>query len=78
MEWDFLFKVLHKCNFGPNFINMIRACYTNTESCVKVNGFTSIISTFQGDPISTRLYFLVAQTLAEAVRKSKELNYQMG
>ena len=42
VEWDFLFKVLEKFNFGPNFINMIKTCYTNIESCLKVNGYTSM------------------------------------
>ena len=42
VEWDFLFKVLEKFNFGPNFINMIKTCYTNIESCVNVNGYTSM------------------------------------
>ena len=78
MEWDFLFKVLHKFNFGPNFINMIKTCYTNIESCVKVNGYTSIYFNLsrgirQGCPISTLLYILVAETLAEAVRVESEI-----
>ena len=77
-EWDFLFKILHKFNFGPNFINMIKTCYTNIESCVKVNGYTSIYFNLsrgirQGCPISTLLYILVAETLAEAVRVESEI-----
>ena len=78
VEWDFLFKVLRKFNFGPNFINMIKTCYTNIESCVKVNGYTSIYFNLsrgirQGCPISTLLYILVAETLAEAVRVESEI-----
>ena len=74
VERYFLFKVLEKFNFGPNFINMIKTCYTNIESCVKVNGYTSIYFNLsrgikQGCPISTLLYVLVAETLAEAVRE---------
>ena len=78
VEWDFLFKVLRKFNFGSNFIHMIRTCYTNIESCVKGNGFTSIYFNLsrgirQGCPISTLLYVLVAETLAEAVRVESEI-----
>ena len=78
VEWDFLLKVLHKFNFGPNFINMIKTCYTNIESCVKVNGYTSIYFNLsrgirQGCPIRTLLYILVAETLAEAVRVESEI-----
>ena len=52
VEWNFLF------NFGPTFIHMIKTCYTNIESCVKVNGYTSIYFNLsrgirQGCPIST-------------------------
>ena len=78
VEWDFLFKVLRKFNFGPNFIHMIKTCYTNIEFCVKLNGFTSIYFNLsrgirQGCPISTLLYILVAETLAEAVRVESEI-----
>ena len=58
IEWNFLFNVLEKFNFGPNFIHMIKTCYTDIESCVKVNGYTSIYVNLsrgirQGCPIST-------------------------
>ena len=73
VEWDVLFKVLEKFNFGPNFIKMIKTCYNNIQSAVKVNGFVSSFFDLsrgirQGCPISTVLYILVAETLAEAVR----------
>ena len=35
-EWDFLYKVLEKFNFGPNFIKMIKTCYSNIQSALKV------------------------------------------
>ena len=41
VEWDFLFKVLEKLNFGANFIKIIKTCYNNIQSAVKVNGFVS-------------------------------------
>ena len=78
VEWNFLFKVLEEFNFGPNFIHMIKTCYTTIESFIKVNGYTSIYFNLsrgirQGCPISTLLYVLVAETLAEAVREESEI-----
>ena len=53
---------------------MIKTCYTNIESCVKVNGYTSIYFNLsrgirQGCPISTLLYVLVAET-SDSSRKA--------
>ena len=68
MGFSFL-KVLEKFNFGPNFIQIIKTCYNNIQSAVKVNGFASSFFFFylsrgirQGCPISTVLYILVAET----------------
>ena len=74
----FSFKVLEKFNFGPNFIKMIKTCYSNIQSAVKVNGFVSKNVDLsrgirQGCPISTVLYILVVETLAEAVRADTKI-----
>ena len=78
VEWDFLFKVLENFNFGPNFIKMIKTCYNNIQSAVKLNGFVSSFFDLsrgirQGCPISTVLYILVGETLAEAVRADSKI-----
>ena len=57
---------------------MIRTCYINIECCVKVNGYISNYFNLlrrirQGCPISTLLYVLVSETLAEAVRVESEI-----
>ena len=57
---------------------MIKTCYTNIESCIKVNGFTSIYFNLsrgirQGCPISTLLYVIVVETLQKLVREEWEI-----
>ena len=57
---------------------MIKTCYNNIQSAVKVNGFVSSFFYLsrgirQGCPISTVLYILVAETLAEAVRADSKI-----
>ena len=51
----------------------MKTCYNNIQSADKVNGFASSYFYLsrgirQGSPISSELYILVAETLAEAVR----------
>ena len=41
IEWPFLFKCLKVFNLGDNFISWIRILYTNTKSCVGINGYYS-------------------------------------
>ena len=67
IRWSGIFFL--KFNFGPNFIKMIKTCYNNIQSAVKVNGFVSSFfdlsrGILQGCPIS----ILVAETLVETVR----------
>ena len=57
---------------------MRKTCYIIIESCVKVNRYTSIYFNFsrgirQGCLISTLLYIIVAETLAEAVLEESEI-----
>ena len=73
VKWHFLFKDLEHFNFERNFIKMIKTCYNNIQSAVKVNGFVSSFFDLskgirQGCLISIVLYILVAETFAEAVR----------
>ena len=59
LEWRYLFSCncFEAFNFGPNFINWIKMCYTNIQSCVINNGIASDHFTLdrgvrQGDPLS--------------------------
>ena len=41
LEWRFLFAVLQKMNFGPNFIRMIQMLYLNPSAMIRTNTDTS-------------------------------------
>ena len=72
VDWAFLLKVLHKMNFGNNFISLIELLYTKIFSRVKVNGFISDIFYIeqglrQGCPLSALLYLLIAEILNHVI-----------
>ena len=35
IEWNFIYKSLESLNFGPSFINWIKAIYNSPEACIK-------------------------------------------
>ena len=41
MDWSFLLRILNTFNFGPDFQRWIKLFYTNVESAIVVNGWTS-------------------------------------
>ena len=57
VEHNFIFSVLRKFGFGPEFIQWIKTTFCNAESCVMNNGsstgyFSLEKGTRQGDPLS--------------------------
>ena len=76
---QFIFKVLEKMNFGPNFISWISILYTGLKSCVKVNGHLSPYfpisrSVRQGDPLSSLLYVIVSEPLNAIIKCNNEIS----
>ena len=82
---DFLFSVLKKINFGQSFIKWVKTIYTNSESCLSNNGWTSKPFKIQrgirqGCPLSTLLFLLVVEILGDRIRKNTndglEINFK--
>ena len=77
VNYDFLFSVLSKFNFGESFRRWVNITYTNAKSCVTNNGWTSKPfpvekSIRQGCPLSALLFLLVVEVLATKLRKNVE------
>lgn len=79
VEWHFLFAVLHKMNFGPNMLIMIRLLYLNPTAMIQTKLDTS--SPFpisqgirQGCPLSLLLFASAIEPLATAVRSQPSIS----
>ena len=78
VEWDWLFKVLHRFNFGEKFIGWFKTMYQNAKSAIMTNGVASEYFDIsrgirQGDAMSALIYILQAEPLAEAIRQSNSI-----
>ena len=78
VSWNFLFKVLHKMNFGSNFIHWIKILYTDISSRVNINGFNSNDFLLergvrQGCPLSPLLYVLYSEVLTILVKNDQDI-----
>ena len=78
LDWNFIFQALEKFGYGKNFLHLIRICYTSIQSKVKINGFLSepfILSRgmHQGYPLSTLLYVIAVEVLANFIIVNKRI-----
>ena len=63
VEWEILYDILERFNFGPTIRQMIHTLYKDTQSCVINNGTTSdwfkiSRSVRQGCPLSASLFYV--------------------
>ena len=78
LRWDFMFKSLQFFNFGPSFIQWIKALYHKPEARIKNNGYFSEYFNIQrgvrqGCPVSSLMFILCVEVLAIKVRNSSSL-----
>lgn len=78
VDREFLYEVLEKMNFGPNFISWVKTLYRDSEACVLVNGYLSCFfpttrGLKQGDPTSMEFYDKVSDVLSDWVRSDPRI-----
>ena len=78
VEWEWLFYVLEKFNFGEYFINWIKILYKNMKSAIMTNGYISPYFNIsrgirQGDSLSALLYIIQSEPLSECIRCSEDI-----
>ena len=69
LDHKFLFNTLHKFGFQKNFIQWIKTLYTDIQSCILNNGYTSpyfqiMAGIRQGCPISALLFIIAVECLS--------------
>ena len=78
LNWIFLHEVLKNCGFGTSLRQWVKLFYSNIQSCVLNNGWSSEYFQLsqgvrQGDPLSPYLFVLAVEILAIAIRKDENI-----
>ena len=78
VDWGFLLRILDTFNFGPDFQRWVKLFYTDIESAVVINGWTSSFfrpsrGVRQGCPLSPLLYVISIEVLAVCIRTSPRI-----
>ena len=74
----FLYKTMEAFGIGKEFINWIKVLYSNATTKIKINGYLSANVPLnrgvrQGCPLSSLLYVLVVEVLAQQLRKNPNI-----
>ncbi len=78
VEWNFMFSVLEKFNFGKGFINWVKILYNKPIISIKNNGWISTDikpsrGVRQGCPLSALLFVLVVEIMGIQIRKNNSI-----
>jgi len=78
LEWNYMWKVFERFNFGNSFIKWLKILYTNPISCILNNGvsgpyFKLERGVRQGDPLSPYIFILSIELLAIKIREDKDV-----
>ena len=79
VEFDWLFDVLRKFDFGEHFILWLEIMYKNMQSCISTNGYISRTFSInrgirQGDSLSALLYILQSEPLSAYLRNTNRIS----
>jgi hypothetical protein len=79
LEWDHMLHSLEYLNFPKKIINWIKTIYTNPETCIINNGFTTEYlkperGVRQGCPLSPYLFIITMEIFNRWVKKNMENN----
>ncbi|KAH9148158.1 hypothetical protein AeRB84_008393, partial [Aphanomyces euteiches] len=75
-----MYQVLKKFNVGDQFINWVKLLYKNTKVSLNINGeltqpFYPTRGVKQGDPLSSMLFVLTIEPLAQLLRNHPERGF---
>ena len=78
IQHPFIIKTLQRVGIAGNYVSIIKAIYDRPTANIILNGeklkaFPLRSGTRQGCPLSPRLFNIVLEVLATAVRESKEI-----
>jgi hypothetical protein len=78
ISWRFTFQCLQELNFGEYFIDCVKTMYEDISIAVSNSGFLTQFFTptrgiRQGCPVSANIFIIVAEFLANAIRKNKKI-----